>query len=179
MPREGTERGRRFVAFCTAGVAICAKNIRIRRTRQAMGRSETPHGIAETPHGWAEASHGIVETSRGWAEASRGWAKGSLAAAGRRPPRGVRSPVSGRQRPDVRNARGEAGCPLRRDAIHRVSHRPDGPHHGKDTVAGRRPERVRRDESRLYVVDIPCGGIAPATLYHTARQATPSGSNFR
>ena len=29
---------------------------------------------------------------------------------------------------------------------------------GKNVDAGLRPERVRRDESRLYVADFPCGG---------------------
>ena len=53
---------------------------------------------------------------------------------------------------------GEAGCCLRRDAIHRVSHRLDGHTAGKNVVAGPCPERVRRDESRLYVADCPCGG---------------------
>ena len=53
---------------------------------------------------------------------------------------------------------GEAGCPLRRDAIHHVSHVPDGPAAGKNVDAGLRPERVRRDESRLYVADFACGG---------------------
>ena len=94
----------------------------------------------------------------------------------------------------------EAGCPPRRDAIHRVSHVPDGlggapflpptargkapPGHSfsaearpavwapgkapllrslpaqvkRNVVAGLRPERVRRDESRLYVADFPCNG---------------------
>ena len=44
---------------------------------------------------------------------------------------------------------------------------------GKNVGAGPRPERVRRDESRLYVVDFPCGrgempmqGLAP----HCGRQ---------
>ena len=33
---------------------------------------------------------------------------------------------------------------------------------GKNAVAGLCPERVRRDESRLYVADSPCGGGLPA-----------------
>ena len=57
-----------------------------------------------------------------------------------------------------REVGGEAECPTRRDAIHRVSHRPDGPRGGKNVGAGLCPERVRRDESRLYAADFPCGG---------------------
>ena len=29
---------------------------------------------------------------------------------------------------------------------------------GKNVGAGLRPKRVRRDKSRLYVADFPCGG---------------------
>ena len=47
------------------------------------------------------------------------------------------------------------GSPPRRDAIHRVSHRPDGPTQGKNAKAGLRPERVRRDESRLTRSGLP------------------------
>ena len=49
------------------------------------------------------------------------------------------------------------GICLRRDAIHRASHVPDGPAAGRNAVAGQCPERVRRDESCLYVADSPCG----------------------
>ena len=54
------------------------------------------------------------------------------------------------------------GCPPRRDAIHRVSHRPHGPPQGKNVGAGLRPGRVRRDESRLYAGKFPCGRIPTA-----------------
>ena len=49
------------------------------------------------------------------------------------------------------------GICLRRYAIPCVSHVPNGHTVGRDVVAGLRPERVRRDESRLYVADSPCG----------------------
>ena len=49
------------------------------------------------------------------------------------------------------------GICLRRYAIPCVSHVPNGHTVGRDVVAGLRPERVRRDESRLYVADGPCG----------------------
>ena len=47
-------------------------------------------------------------------------------------------------------------------AIHCVSHRPDGPARGKNAGAGLRPERVRRDESRLYAAGIQLCGAIPA-----------------
>ena len=46
----------------------------------------------------------------------------------------------------------------RKDAIYRVSYLPAGPQRGENVEAGLRPERVRRDESRLYVADFACGG---------------------
>ena len=50
------------------------------------------------------------------------------------------------------------GNPPRRDAMNRVSHRPDGPVRGKNVGAGLSPERVRRDESRLYAGNIQLRG---------------------
>ena len=44
---------------------------------------------------------------------------------------------------------------------------------------GVRPERVRRDESRLYVADFPCGGISPAARNHTARDRPRRGRYTR
>ena len=54
------------------------------------------------------------------------------------------------------------GSPPRRDAIHRVSHRLEGPTQRKNVVAGLRPERVRRDKSRLYAGNTQLRGSTPA-----------------
>ena len=54
----------------------------------------------------------------------------------------------------------ETGCPPRSDAI-------GWPRGGRNAMAGLRPERVRRDESRLYVADGPCGGM-PHLLIRSA-----------
>ena len=56
-------------------------------------------------------------------------------------------------------------------------HRPDGPARGKNAPAGLRPERVRRDESRLYAGNIPCGGTFAAATILSARPAPLSGAN--
>ena len=71
-------------------------------------------------------------------------------------------PLWGRQPRGKRAHPTRTGSPPRRDAIHRVSHRPDGPAQGKNAEAGLRPERVRRDESRLY-----------AAASHTAEDPPP------
>ena len=52
------------------------------------------------------------------------------------------------------------GYPLRRDAIHRVSPvRGAAPRRHSSSAVGR-PGGERRDESRLYVADFPCGRVA-------------------
>ena len=56
-------------------------------------------------------------------------------------------------------------------------HRPDGPARGKNAPAGLRPERVRRDESRLYASKTPCGRTSFTGEDHTARPAPLSGAN--
>ena len=70
------------------------------------------------------------------------------------------------------------GSPPRRDAIHRVSHRPDGPLRGRMSRRGIRPERVRRDESLLYAGKFPCGRTSATGEDHAARPTPPSGANY-
>ena len=54
------------------------------------------------------------------------------------------------------------GICLRRDAIHRVSHVPDGPAAGKNVVAGLRPERVdARMASLLWRMARAAGDVMP------------------
>ena len=80
-------------------------------------------------------------------------------------------------RPGARFACG-GWLPLRSDAILRAAHVPDGPWWGRMSWRCWRPEWVRRDESRRYVVDFPCGGISSAARNHTVRLPAPKGSNY-
>ncbi len=80
------------------------------------------------------------------------------------------------------------GCPLRRDAIHRVSPaRGAAPPRHSSTAAGR-PGGERRDESRLYVADILCPALPSMIARHNCfltrridyfRATAPSLANTR
>ena len=123
--------------------------------RAMLPHAKAPHDIGmKCDPPWGRS--GVVVPVRGCASLTRGYQKCDPYGVGSH---AAYSPSSAR-----------TGSPPRRDAIHRVSHRPDGPTRLKNVCAGLRPERVRRDESRLYAADIqhrgcmvrPHGSPSPA-----------------